>query len=325
MSRSESIRLAKEAIAARRAQNVENWERRIAEVSAKVPEFREIDRALAATGTKIFAASLNRENREAELEAVRSEYEALSARRRRVLAENGYPDDYCDIRYTCPVCSDSGYVGIRMCDCLRKEIVARFLESSGLYALTETQTFDTFSLDYYEKDNKKLMEQNVEILKRYAESFEVGTSPSFLFLGATGLGKTHLSSAVARAVIEGGHYVVYESAQGLFGEYEQRRFGNRSFGAAEDEGDTERFEDCDLLIIDDLGAEITNQFTVSCLYHLLNTRMIRKKPTVISTNLTHDELRKRYSERITSRIFGEFHPLLFSGYDVRMQKIRRGQ
>ena len=323
MSRSDCIRRAKETINARRDQNIALWERHIAEVSQKLPEFRAIDQELNLTGTKIFAASLGKGGQEA-LDEIRREYEALAARRKEILKENGYPDGYCDIQYTCKKCSDSGYVGIDLCDCLKKEIVKSYLESSGLYSLTQNQTFETFSLDYYDKNDKAIMKQNAEILWRYAHSFVSGEADSFLFIGATGLGKTHLSSAVAKVVIEGANYVVYEPAQSLFSDYEMRRFGNSSYGTSDEEDEIERYTDCDLLIIDDLGAEITNQFTVSCLYNLLNTRIIRHKATIISTNLNQDELRKRYSERITSRLFGEFHPLLFTGDDVRMQKIKRG-
>ena len=324
MSRSECIRWARETIASRRAENIADWERRVREVSEKVPAFAAADRALQMTGPKIIAASLGRgEGSRESVEAIRREYDALAAERRRILRENGYPEDWCDVRYSCPVCSDSGYDGIEICDCLKREIVKNYLESSGLYTLTKNQTFETFSLDYYEKDDKIRMKQNAEILYRFASGFRPGQSDSFLFLGATGLGKTHLSSAVARTVIEKGYYVVYESAQNLFSAYEMRRFGQSSTVGGDEDDDLDRFLDCDLLIIDDLGAEITNKFTVSCLYNLLNMRMIRHKSVIISTNLGKDELRERYSERVTSRLFGEFSPLLFRGRDVREQKLRR--
>ncbi len=323
MSRSECIRRAREAIASRRAENIAVWERRVREVSEKFPAFAAADRSLQMTGPKIVAASIGRrDGSDRDVERIRQEYGALTAEKRRILTENGYPADWCDIHYTCPVCSDSGYNGIEICSCLRREIVRNYLESSGLYTLTKNQTFETFSLDYYEKDDKIRMKQNAEILYRFASGFVPEQSDSFLFLGATGLGKTHLSSAAARVVIEKGYYVVYESAQNLFSAYEMRRFGQSSTVGDEDD-DLDRFLDCDLLIIDDLGAEITNKFTVSCLYNLLNMRMIRHRSVIISTNLGKDELRERYSERVTSRLFGEFSPLLFSGRDIREQKLRR--
>ena len=323
MTKSESIRRAKETIASRRAESIASYERRIAEVSAAVPEFAEIDRELQKTGPKIVAASFGGGDTRVEIEEIRREYEKTAARRREVLAENGYAPDYCDMHYSCEKCSDSGYVGIDLCDCLRREIVQNFLESSGLYSLTKNQTFDTFCLDYYEKDDRIVMEQIVSLLKRYADGFDPASSGNLILVGATGLGKTHLCSAVARRVIERGFYVVYESAQGLFGEYEARRFHTNSYTDASEEDDIDRFADCDLLIIDDLGTEITNRFSISCLYYLLNQRLIRHRPTVISTNLRGAELRSRYEDRIMSRVFGEFIPLQFTGSDIRMQKIKK--
>ncbi len=326
MSRSECIRRAKETVASRHAESVAVWEQRIREVSAEIPEFASVDRQLQLTGPKIIAASVGSDGGTAGEEAVsaiRAEYDALAKRRRQILTEHGYPADWCDMHYFCPLCSDSGYVGIGICSCLKKEIENNYLENSGLYTLTKKQTFETFSLDYYEKDDKIRMKRNAEILERFADSFVPGQSESFLFLGATGLGKTHLSSAAARAVIGKGYYVVYESAVNLFSAYEARRFGQSGSSGGEDADDTDRFLDCDLLIIDDLGAEITNKFTLSCLYNLLNMRMIRHSSVIISTNLNRAELRERYTDRIASRLFGEFSPLLFTGHDVREQKLRR--
>ena len=167
--------------------------------------------------------------------------------------------------------------------------------------------------------------RNYQTVRRYAESFtlEEGKpmSGSLLFLGGTGLGKTHLSTAVARVVISRGYDVYYNSAVGMISDFECRRFGN---GMAEGNGDdTVRYTECDLLIIDDLGTEVVNQFTLSCLYHVLNTRLNLQKPTLISTNLTSAELRKTYSDRITSRLIGEYLLIPFYGIDVRKQKTQR--
>jgi len=321
MGKRENIRRAKEIISGRRAAAEAEYERHIAEASAKVPGFAEIDASLAATGPKIMGAALG--HSELTLDAIREEYESLASRRKILLRMYGFPADYCDIHYTCEKCSDSGYVGINICDCLKKEIVRENLENSGLYSLIENQNFNTFSLDYYEKDDKIIMAQNVRLLKEFADSFVPGKSDSFLFLGPTGLGKTHLSTSVAQQIIQSGAYVVYESALILFGEYEEERFHRSSYEMDEGNEGTDRFTDCDLLIIDDLGCEVTSQFTVACLYQIINTRMLRHQSTIISTNLTQAELRKRYSDRVMSRLFGEYKPLVFRGNDVREQKIRR--
>ena len=319
MSRRDNIRRAKDTIAARRAESIATYERHTAEACSRIPGFEEVNRLLSQTGARIMAAAIGKEP--GGIERIRQEYELLAARKKLLLRQAGYPEDYCDIRYSCEKCSDTGYVGIDLCDCLRKELIRTSMEASGLYSMVEKQTFDTFSLDYYEKDDKIWMTQNLRQLQEFSSSFIPEKADSYLFLGATGLGKTHLSSAVACRVIETGAYVVYESALNLFGEYETNRFGNGGYGSETGE-DLERYTDCDLLLIDDLGCEMTSQFTVSCLYNIINSRLIRHKSTIISTNLSQNELRKRYSDRIVSRIFGEYKLLVFRGTDVREQKIR---
>ena len=197
------------------------------------------------------------------------------------------------------------------------------MEASGLSALMRQQSFENFSLDYYRQspESYEIMNRNYHTVRRYAEQFSMSEKQlpqSLLFLGGTGLGKTHLSTAVARTVISRGYDVFYNSAVGMISDFECRRFGN---GLAQGDGDdTVRYTECDLLIIDDLGTEVVNQFTLSCLYHVLNTRLNLQKPTLISTNLTSGELRKIYSDRITSRLLGEYLLIPFYGTDVRRQK-----
>ena len=159
------------------------------------------------------------------------------------------------------------------------------------------------------------------ICRDYAENFKPGASRNLLFIGNTGLGKTHLSTAIAKKVIEGGCDVVYDTAQNIFADFEIEHFSRNR----DEEDRTSRYFDCDLLIIDDLGSEMSNQFTVSVLYLLINTRLNRGLSTMISTNLNQKELRERYWDRITSRLFGEYRILLFLGTDVRAQKIRQGK
>ena len=321
MSRRDYVRRAKEVIADRRAESINNFERNTQTASAYIKGFAEIDREIALTGAKIMGQALGQGGEGSSVEEIKKEYDSLVQKKKNILKDNGYPEDYCDIKYHCPNCSDTGYIGIEMCSCLKQEIVIASLETSGLYSLADEQTFDNFSLDYYEKDDKMLMGQNLKMLKEFSDTFVPEKSDSFLFLGATGLGKTHLSTATATAVIRKGAYVVYESAIKMFSDYETRRFGNSGYYSDFDD-DVEKYVDCDLLIIDDLGCELTNQFTVSCLYNIINTRMIRHKSTIISTNLSQNDLRKRYTDRIISRIFGEFKPLIFKGTDIREQKIR---
>ena len=212
-----------------------------------------------------------------------------------------------------------------MCSCMRTRLIEAGMEASGLGGLLRKQSFENFSLDYYRANPTEYqrMEQNFRNVKQYAESFALKPDvpcESLLFLGGTGLGKTHLSTALARVVIERGYDVFYNSAVGMISDFECRRFGSAM--ALGDADNTERYITCDLLILDDLGTEVVNQFTQSSLYYVLNSRLNANRPTVISTNLLAAELRKTYSDRITSRLMGEFRLVPFYGTDIRKQKLK---
>lgn len=289
------------------------------ELHAALPEVARIDAKLARTGLDLMGAALSdKAERERRMAELRAENERLNAERDRILAAAGYPTDYSDVKYDCPDCSDSGYVGIRMCDCMKKALTLAGFESSGIGRLIETQTFDNFDPNYhnYNPDAMAAMTRNLEAARVFAEKFDPATSRGLAMFGGTGLGKTHLSSAIARRVIERGFDVLYTSAVDLFADFETEQFGNRI-----PRGElTDKYFDCDLLILDDLGAEMTNQFTVSCLYNLLNARLNRHLPMILSTNLDQKSFMQTYHERITSRILGEFDSLLFRGRDIRLQK-----
>ena len=235
-----------------------------------------------------------------------------------MLVANGYPADYADIRYRCEACGDTGFIGTKMCRCMRDELVMAGYESSGIGRLMQTQSFESFSLDYYPAADRQGMEANLRTLREFAAHFDTRRGENYLLIGTTGLGKTHLSTSVARTVIDGGFDVVYDTAQGVFSAFEAAQFG-RDAAAGE-----EKYLRCELLIMDDLGTELTNTFTVSCLYNVIITRLNNNLSTIINKNLTHSELRARYADRITSRLFGEFRPLMFTGNDIRREKLKRG-
>ena len=206
-----------------------------------------------------------------------------------------------------------------MCTCLRKEIILAGLKNSGLGRLADTQSFDTFSEEYYSGKDLLTVRRNASVLRSFAENFSKDTTDNFLLIGPTGLGKTHLSTSVAVVVIGRGFDVLYRTAQEIMSVFEKQRFGSGTQG----DGTESAFYDSDLLIIDDLGTETVTQYTVAWLYDIVNSRINSRKPTVINTNLTHEELRQRYADRITSRLLGEYRPLVFSGRDVRLQKLSR--
>lgn len=296
-----------------------NADIRAEEVYLKIPKVKEIDTALSHTALEIMAAvSSGKETAEAALARVRARNTELMEERGKLLLSAGYPEDYTDVRYECEKCGDSGYIDGKMCECMKRELIMAGYESSGLGKLIATQSFENFSLDYYKSGgaNYKNMELYYMSLRSFANNFSSDTYKNFLLIGGTGLGKTHLSTAVAKTVIDRGFDVLYVSAIDMFADFEQKQFGNG-------EDNTRRYFDCDLLIIDDLGTELTNQFTVSCLYNVINSRINTTRSTFINTNLSKKEIEAKYAERITSRLFGEYYPLVFTGVDIRKQKMMK--
>ena len=294
--------------------------RRTEELHRKSPELKALDRTLSLTGVKIAMAALGTgEEYKAKLAEVEKENKALQARRAAILLELGYPADYTKPPYECHKCNDTGFVGAKMCECMRRDLVLAAFESSGIGSLLRTQGFDSFKLEYYPAgEQRDLMARNLSLLREYAENFSA-QSDSLIFCGATGLGKTHLSTALARRVIERGFDVYYTTALQMFGDFEHARFGTEM--GMESVVSLDRYTNCELLILDDLGTEVSNQFTNSCLYMVLNERINKGLPTVISTNLSGKEIKTRYNDRIASRILGDFKPFLFVGTDIRRLKL----
>lgn len=291
------------------------------EIHAILPGVREIDAQLSNVGLKIMQAAMQGGDYPAALARIEAEAKELERQRAEILVKNGFPADYTEPEYECEACGDTGYVDYKMCACMRKKLILAGYESSGIGTLMQSQSFENFSLDYYKSDRMTylLMQNNLQRAHEYARSFHPAKSENLAMFGGTGLGKTHLSTAIARVVIEGGWDVVYVSCVDMFADYEAQRFGNST--GTPTGADLSRYTDCDLLIIDDLGTELSNQFTTSCLYGLLNTRLNRHLPVILSTNLETDEFRKRYWDRITSRVLGNFTIMPFKGTDIRRQKL----
>ena len=285
----------------------------------RYPRLREIDRELQQSMAELAIAFLKKDSEEA-LGALRTRNQTLQAERNWILEAGEFEDGYLDDTPVCTRCGGTGYDGSQMCSCLRE--LCRQEQKKELTSLLGSgrESFDTFRLDVYSDaydpklgtSPRELMRSNLNICKKYAAGFSAA-SGSLLFSGATGLGKTFLSACIARQIADRGFSVMYETAIRLFGDFETEKFGAQG-------GDgslTRKYFDCDLLIIDDLGTEMTTQFTVSALYSVLNTRMMEGKPILISTNLLPEALETRYSPQIASRIVGTFRLIKFAGDDLR--------
>lgn len=300
-------------ITARRNSAEATAKERDLELSLKYPEIREIDRELKQTGLLLFRAACAGE----DITPIRERNEELMAKRRDFLLSVGLPVDYTEPHYTCKKCSDSGFIDIKMCSCLRELVIKKNIYSSGMGRLIDRQSFDNFDLEWYRdnEENYLRMQANLRIAKGYALAFPKKRG-NLLLIGTTGTGKTHISTAIAKEIIEQGYDVVYDSAQNIISDFTDDQY--RRSGS---EPKAEKYMDCDLLIIDDLGAEFSNQMTLSILYNLLNTRQNQGLATIISTNLSAKELAARYEGRIYSRIVGsDYTPLFFAGKDHRTQK-----
>ena len=238
-----------------------------------------------------------------------------------------YDESLLEDTPVCAQCGGTGYVGAQMCECLRE--LCRQEQKKELTTLLGTgrERFEQFRLDYYPDtpdpnygiSPRQTMRLVLQKCQRYAREFTPNAS-SLLFTGETGLGKTFLSGCIARAVADGGYSVVYDTAIHLLADYEAAKFGENT---EENRSRTGKYTACDLLIIDDLGTEMVTQFTVSALYSVINDRLMAHKPVILSTNLSPEELRTRYSAQIASRILGTYQVLQFLGNDIRMKTQER--
>lgn len=310
----ENFRKAKDIIEERRLRAVSEADARNAEVALRSEDIKLIDAELRKTGMLIFKTACAG----GDITPIRERNLFLGEERRRALKKLGLPEDYTEVRYTCAECSDTGYSGGKICKCLRELFILENVKSSGIGKLIEKQSFDNFDLERYRSNeqNYERMKHNLETAKDFVRDFGKGPS-TLLFTGETGTGKTHLTTAIAKALIEKGVEVLYDSAQNIVSAFEYDRFKN-AYGHEEPKAD--RYLSSELLIVDDLGTEFINQFTVSAIYNLINTRQNKGLFTVISTNLAPSELARKYDDRIYSRLFGsEVEILVFVGDDNRLR------
>ena len=296
----------------------------LAEAYTKVPRIREIDMLLRRTMAQAAQAAFRQGSDGRELlEQARLSNLKLQ-QERKLLAEENFEEGFLDETPICDNCGGSGYVGTNMCECLRE--LCRQEQKKEVSILSGgKESFSQFRLDYYPDridpkygaSPRTIMERNLGLCRRYAATF-APSAGNLLFVGGTGLGKTFLSACIARTVADRGYSVVYETANHLFAKLEQAKFSPNE----ENRREAAKFLECDLLIIDDLGTEMPGQFVTAALYSLLNDRLLKNKPMVISTNLNVEDIKRRYSPQIASRLQGSFQGLTFVGEDIRLLKNR---
>ena len=318
------IRQARQRLAEAKADKESESRQRLAQAYAQVPRLKEIDlqlrRTMALAAQAVFAQGTDAAEAMAQ---VRQANQALQQERQILVAEHFEPG-WLDETPVCQCCGGSGYVGTSMCRCL--EALCRQEQKKELALLSsDEERFENFRLDYYPDradpkygaSPRAIMELTFQKCRQYAQNFSLN-SGNLLFVGGTGLGKTFLSACIAAEVANKGYGVAYESASHLFSKLEKDRFDPSPESAEA----VRKLTQCDLLIVDDLGTELPGQFVTAALYTLVNDRLLAGKPMVISTNLNVEELSRRYSPQIASRLQGSFRRLTFVGEDIRTIKNR---
>lgn len=304
----------------RQLQNQRIVQQRKDEAYQRSPRLKELEDSIASLA--IEKARLLLEGDEHALAQLHEELIALTDEKDDLLSQLGYAKDYFTPPYQCPDCQDTGYVGNEKCHCFQQAILDLTYRQSNLYEAMQEENFDTFSYEYYPQDvmdgemsSYDRARHAVETCKRFIETFD-NQFQNLLLYGDTGVGKSFLSHCVARELLRAEHSVVYFSTFELFQVLEQAAFHR-------EERPSESYQTlfgCDLLIIDDLGTELANSFTTSQLFVCLNERILRRKPTIISTNLTLSQLAEQYSERIFSRLTSHYTMVKMFGPDIRVQK-----
>ncbi|WP_317854203.1 ATP-binding protein [Chakrabartyella piscis] len=291
-----------------------------------IPRLAEIERSLALLGTKMARRMLMRGANPEEIVAeLRLEQNALEMERQELLASKQFSPKLLELEYECAACQDTGFIGTERCLCLKKRLMDKMYDQSNVRKIIEMEHFDHFDFRYYSKEawqneTKTPFENAQKIYARairFTEEFPKGEH--LLLTGGTGLGKTFLCNCMAKELLEKGNMVLYLTSSQLFKKLEEQRFNKNNDDEEAKEWDQELLE-ADLLIIDDLGTEFSTVFTATELFRIVNDRILANKSMVISTNLSMEELMNSYSDRVTSRLFGEFILLHFYGEDIRLQK-----
>ncbi len=289
---------------------------RTAQIYAACPEIAAVNSEMEKNMNGLMATFYDKKSAPESFETYRAKAKQLREKRRELLVAAGYEEDALSVKYVCPVCKDTGAVGEEVCACYKKALSNEYLKASNLSPDKKATSFSKFDLDYYKGTDGERMEKYLAFCKKYVKNFGQGKE-NLLFAGTPGSGKTFLSCAIGFELIERGHFVIYTPIQEMISAFEAAQFQKDT------DTDVSVYTDSDLLIIDDLGAEFKTPFADTVLYNVINTRINRKKPFIISTNFSPDEINERYHERITSRLVYETVNMPFPNVDIRIEKRKR--
>lgn len=315
MTQDVRAKLTKEYAARRQAAQVRATQKRDAIYTA-CPALSEVDGQMAEASRAAALARIAGDT--AAAEKGEAEIHRLAECKVHLLATVGATAEDLLPQYTCEKCEDTGKIGTTYCNCFINRMLAENIKAASLIKQAGAQTFDRFDLTLYSEQIdprfgvsiRKHMQKVLEKCKSFAEAFAPGDN--LLMLGAPGLGKTFLSSAIANRVLERGKTVAYVSAAEFFANYSQNHFTDHPM-------QMELYYDCDLLILDDLGTEFKTGLTVSLLGEIIDRRLREGKNTILSTNLSFSEMESAYHERVVSRLLGNYTYLLFAGEDIRVK------
>jgi DNA replication protein DnaC len=311
---------AKEILAERKATAEREAEMRHSAAVALCPEIAKIESEMAAHGADVVKAVGMGADLDEYIKNLAMANLKAQAKRKELLKNAGFPEDYLEVKYTCEICKDTGYNKEFYCQCYRKLIRDVARQELGINSPLKKCTFETFRVDKYPDvvdsvigiNQREHMRNCYEYCREYALNFTTNSTGLYMY-GKTGLGKTHLSLAIANEVINKGYDVYYGSIQSIMDKLEAEHFGR----LPREDSIKEDILTCDLLIIDDLGTEFLTQFTIAELYNILNSRMLSSLPTIISTNLDMREIAEKYTQRVASRIMGSMEAVYFCGKDIR--------
>lgn len=307
-----------------RTSNQHILDERFDEVYNQVPQLKNIDEQIIGLSMQNARARILGEDADNNLT---EQLAQLNNKKAECLASIGRPADYLDGIYTCPLCKDTGYISQERCSCFKKKAIELVYHDSNLKNITQSENFNTFSYEWYQDDvpnpvtgltPRGNIKKVVTIAKDFVKNFDSEFS-NIVFYGSTGTGKTFLSNCIAKELLDTSHSVIYLTAIELFDKLSKRDFSKDGKNDSS-EFAADYLTECDLLIIDDLGTEVSNTYTSSKLFYLINERLLRKKSVVISTNFSLNEFRDAYSERVFSRIASSYRFVNIFGKDIRTLK-----